>query len=303
MFSNVSLSAEKVDNVFLFILSICIFLLILITGCMIYFVIKYNRKRHPVPVNIEGNITLEIIWTIIPTILVLAMFFYGWSGYTFLRTVPKGAMVVNVTARMWSWSFEYENGKKSDVLNVSVGKPVKLLLYSKDVIHGFYVPAFRIQQDIVPGMETYVWFQATKEGSYDILCSQFCGYKHSAMLSKVNVMSEKDFAKWYENKTDVSVSSGFEILKENGCLTCHGTDGAIATLGPTFKGLFNSNVTVITNGKKREIKADEEYIRTSILDPDIDLVSGFENIKMPSGKNMFKKEELDEIIKYLKELK
>jgi cytochrome c oxidase subunit 2 len=146
------LSGTIVDNVFYFILAICVFLLALITFLMVYFIFRYRKEKNPHPKNIEGNVWLEVTWTIAPTLLVLAMFYYGLTGFEFLRKVPQGAMVVNVIARQWSWLFQYENGIQETELRVPVGKPVKLLITSKDVIHSFYVPALRIKQDAVPGM-------------------------------------------------------------------------------------------------------------------------------------------------------
>ena len=169
------ISGKVVDNVFLYILVICVFLLGLITFLMVYFVIRYRQEKHPHPADIEGSTWLEIIWTVIPTLLVLTMFYYGLTGFEFLKKVPPGAMMVKVIARQWSWLFEYENGIKDTELRVPVGKPVKLVLTSQDVIHGFYAPAFRIKQDAVPGMETYLWFQPTETGTFDVICSQYCG--------------------------------------------------------------------------------------------------------------------------------
>jgi len=202
MFSGASNIANEVGNIFLFILVICGALLVLITFLMIYFVIKYNRKKNASPADIKGNTSLEIIWTVIPTILVVAMFYYGWTGYKVMRTVPKDAMSVKVTGVRWKWIIEYENGKMTDDLYVPLGKSVKLELSSppNDVLHSFYIPAFRIKEDVVPGMQTYLWFQPTELGEYDIFCAEYCGVEHANMLSKVIVLSEEEFQKWYESK-------------------------------------------------------------------------------------------------------
>jgi len=312
-----SLSGQVVDNVFLFILAITIVLLILITFLMIYFVVKYRRKKNPSSANIKGNTRLEIVWTVVPVVIVLAMFYYGWTGFDFLRSVPNNAMVVKVKSQMWSWSFEYENGMQSDVLTVPIGKPVKLVLTSRDVIHGFFIPAFRIKQDAVPGMENYVWFESTALGAYDILCTQYCGLRHSYMSSKVVVVPEKEFKEWYdstkpsEEKTEEKegqtqgqarqTSRGLKLLKTKGCLTCHTTDGS-PLVGPSIKGIFGQKTTVITDGKEREVVVDEEYLRKSILEPNADVVRGFQPI-MPSQKDALTEDEITEIIKYLKQLK
>ena len=161
------------DNVFLLLLVISVVLLISITFTMIYFVVKYNRKKNPTPENIESHLLLEITWIVIPTLLVLGMFYYGWSGFKFMRTAPEGAMTVKATGRMWSWQFEYDNGIKSGELKVPIGKPVKLLITSQDVLHSLFIPAYRIKEDAVPGMETHLWFLPDKEGEYDLFCSEY----------------------------------------------------------------------------------------------------------------------------------
>ncbi len=160
--------ANPADDTFFFILGISIVLLALTSGTMIYFVSRYSRKRHPQAEEVKDNVPLEIIWTVIPTILVLAMFFVGWKGFQYMRTAPPDAMVVKVTARQWSWTFDYANGKENNVLNVPVGKPIKLLITSADVVHGLYIPAYRIKEDAVPGMQTHLWFLPDELGSYDL---------------------------------------------------------------------------------------------------------------------------------------
>lgn len=192
--------AERVDNTFFYIAGISVFLLFSITVFMIYCLIRFNRRRNPMPADISENLYLEIAWTIIPIILVLSMFYYGWTGYRVLGKIPEGSMDVNVTARMWSWTFRYENGKESDQLYVPAGKPVKLTITSMDVIHSLYIPALRIKQDAVPGMKTHLWFKADIKGEYDILCAEYCGLRHSYMLSKLIVMPEEDFLKWYDGR-------------------------------------------------------------------------------------------------------
>ncbi len=158
-------TTDAIDPVFMFIFGACLVLLIGITAVMVFFVVRYHRSRAPEPTSqADGNLWLEIIWIVLPTLLVLAMFYYGWVGYLSLRTVPKGALEVTATARMWSWSFSYPNGKTSPKLYVPVGKPVKVNLVSQDVIHGFFLPAFRVKRDVVPGMKNYAWFVANKAG-------------------------------------------------------------------------------------------------------------------------------------------
>jgi len=297
------LSGRVVDDVFLYILIICVFLLGLITFLMVYFVVRYRREKHPRPAHIEGSTWLEITWTVIPTLIVLTMFYYGLTGFQFLRKVPEGSMVVKVTARQWSWLFQYENGAKDPELRVPVGRPIKLILTSQDVIHGFYAPAFRIKQDAVPGMTTYLWFQPTQAGTFDVLCSQYCGLEHSHMLTKIIALPEEEFMKWYQGKKEeVALKGpplGSKLHQEKGCFACHSTDGT-PRVGPTFKGLFGKTEEVLTAGKERTIVVDEASIRKHITEPSVDIVKGYPPV-MP--KVSLTDEELTALVEFMKNLK
>lgn len=293
--------AQRFDSAFLFITVISLILLLGITIFMVYSVIRFRRGKNREASTVEGNTLLEIIWAVIPTLIVMAMFYSGWTGFKFMRKVPPDAMVVKVTARMWSWQFEYENGKKESVLRVPVGKAVKVLLHSEDVIHSFYVPAFRVKEDAVPGLETYLWFRAQNPGEYDILCAEYCGTGHSKMLSKVIAMPEEEFEEWYEGKAMVAgVHEGRRILEERGCLGCHTTDGS-SLVGPTFKGIIGRKVRVFTSGEIREIVVDSEYIKRSIKSPGDDVVDGYQNMMPPFPD--ITEHEIEEIIEYLETLK
>jgi cytochrome c oxidase subunit 2 len=293
-------SADKVDAAFSYLLWIEVALLVLVTSAMVLFIIRYSRKKRRESENIEGSLLLEIIWTVIPVFIVLVMFYIGWKSFISIRQVPKEVMTINVTARQWSWHFSYENGKQSGVLRVPVGKPIKMLLTSMDVIHSFYIPAFRIKEDCVPKMQTYLWFTATEVGTYDIFCTEYCGLGHSGMLSKAIVMPEKEFDEWYAAApAEATKISGRSLVESKGCLGCHTTDGT-KKIGPTFKGLYGSKVTVLTNGTQRTITADSEYIRRSILKPEADIVKGYPGI-MPTLP--VTPTELDAIEEYIESLK
>ncbi len=188
---------QGVDQAFWYILGISIALLCGITVVMVYFVVKYRRSNHPVASDIRDNYPLEIIWTIIPTLIALSMFYIGWSSYLGLRTVPDNAMQVEVLAQQFSWIFVYDNDKESEnELVVPLGRAVKLNISSLDVIHSFFLPAFRIKVDAVKGMPTYAWFYADKIGDYDIECTEYCGAGHSAMVAKLKIVPEKEFQTW-----------------------------------------------------------------------------------------------------------
>jgi cytochrome c oxidase subunit 2 len=302
--------SNPADDTFFFILGISLTLLVLNTGAMIYFVVRYSKKRHPRAEEVKESMPLEITWTVIPTLLVLAIFFVGWKGFQYMRTAPPDAMVVKVTARQWSWTFDYENGKETTVLKVPVRKPIKLLITSTDVLHSLYIPAYRIKEDAVPGRETHLWFLPDELGSYDLFCTEYCGVGHSDMISKVEVMSEKDFNAWYKGGTKIAkagvgtknekqVPDSDKLLQNKGCIACHSMDGT-AKIGPTFKGLYGRKVIVVTAGKERDIIADDEYIKRSIKDPKADVVKDFQPI-MPVLQ--LSDDEINEIVEYLKTLK
>ncbi len=199
MYSSLTTVPEAVDSAFWFITIVSIILLVGITATMIYFAVKYSRKKHPVPVQIEEKAWVEITWIVLPTILVLIMFWFGYEGFKLMRDVPEDAMQVKVIGRMWDWSFEYANGKTTDKLYVPVGKNIKLNMRSIDVVHSLYIPAYRIKEDLVPGRDTYLWFQPQSMGKADIFCAEFCGQRHAYMLSEVVIMDKNEFSKWYDS--------------------------------------------------------------------------------------------------------
>ena len=309
--------SNPADSTFFFILGISVTFLVVNTAIMIYFVMRYSRKRHPNPEDVKENLTLEIIWTVVPTILVLAIFFVGWKGFQYMRTVPPDAMPIKVTARQWSWTFTYENGKEDNVLRVPVRKPINLLITSADVLHSLFIPAYRIKEDCVPGMQTHLWFLPDQLGSYDLFCTEYCGVDHSNMITKVEVMPQKDFDAWYKGEEAVAQAAptsgsrkvkkketepeGAKLVQVKGCIACHTTDGT-PKIGPTLKGVFGKKESVIRNGKEREITVDEEFIKQTLLHPEIDRVKGFPPI-MPSQQGQLTDKEIHEIIEYIKSLK
>lgn len=301
----VSNFSQGVDYAFYVIFGISVVLLLLVTITMIYFVIRYNKKRHPVAANIEGSVTLEVIWTIIPVILVLVMFWVGYIGYVPMEKVPDDAVEIKAIGRMWSWTFEYDNGRKSDRLKVPYNLPVKLDLISQDVLHNLYIPAFRIKKDVVPGRTNTMWFVAQKLGSYDVLCAEYCGLRHAYMITKIDVIPEEEYWTWYELPADSlkvdDVELWYQVTKANGCIGCHSTDGT-KLVGSTFKGLYNSKKIVIKGGEEKEIIADEDYLIRSILEPNVELVKGFTPGLMPSYINQISDEDIDIIVKYIKSL-
>ncbi len=194
---------EQVDQAFLYITGISFILLFLITATMIYFVVKYRRSRHPVSADIRGNWKLEVIWIVLPTVIALSMFWVGWKAYTGLRNVPAGAIEINVIAQKYAWIFMYPNDKESiDEFVVPLGKPIKLNITSDDVLHGFFLPAYRIKVDAVNGLETYAWFMADKVGEYDVHCTEYCGTGHSSMNAVLKLVDEETYQTWLETEDE-----------------------------------------------------------------------------------------------------
>ncbi|MBT8328116.1 MAG: cytochrome c oxidase subunit II [Desulfofustis sp.] len=190
-----------VDLAFWYILGISVLLLIAITVVMIYFVIRYRRSKHPEPADIRDNLNLEVVWTVLPTLIALTMFWVGWKSYIGLRDVPEDALEIEVAGQMYSWIFLYPNEKETEgELVVPLGKAVKLNIESWDVLHSFYIPSYRIKVDAVPGMATYAWFMADKVGEYDIFCTEYCGIEHAYMLAKLKIVPEQEYLTWLETE-------------------------------------------------------------------------------------------------------
>lgn len=310
MYSNLTNFTEGIDRAFVVILGIIIFLLISITITMIVFIIKYNEDKHPKPAKFSKNLTLEIIWTVIPLGIVLAMFYFGWIGFKpMYADAPDDAMQIKTTARMWSWMFEYENGRKTDTLYIPRGKAVKLNLNSVDVVHSLYIPAFRLKRDMIPGNEYDMWFVANAPGRYDLKCAEYCGLRHSYMYTSVVVMPQEKFEKWYADTSQVQMEkeatparAGLNVMRTYGCIACHSLDGT-EKVGPSYRGIYGKEATVITDGEERTVTVDEGYIRRSIYNPDADIVKGYNEGQMQSYKGMISDEEIDQIVAYLETLK
>jgi cytochrome c oxidase subunit 2 len=306
---NASNFVAGVDLAFMIILGIAIFFLVSLTITMLVFIYKYKKKRHPEAIQNEGSNRLEAIWTLIPLGLVLVMFYFGWMGWKPMKNPPEEAMHVKAIARMWKFQFQYENGKVTDSLYVPIGEPVILDLVALDVLHSLYIPAFRVKEDMVPGREKQMWFIPGTEGSYDLFCTEYCGLEHSYMFTGVKVMPKDEFESWIEDTTAVAVvvdtgmslaDQGFEVLRSNGCIACHSSDGS-KLVGPSYLGLWGETQTVITDGEERQVVVDADYIRKSIYEPNADLVEGY-NRGLMLPYDLISEDEINLIIEYLKTL-
>ena len=307
---DVSTYAADVDRAFWITTGISAAMFVLVAGLMAFFIIRYHHSRvDPGEIrNIKDHLGLEIAWTVIPTILLFVIFYYGYTSFRELRTMPKDAFTVDVLGKRWSWTFTYPNGKQSDELYVPADKNIRLLLHAPDgdVLHSFYIPAFRVKEDVVPGRETHIWFNATKPGRYDIECAEYCGVGHSKMLTKVEVMPAADFDAWYASDklsphdTGAPRSIGEMLYKTLGCASCHSLDGSII-VGPSFAGLFGKKVTVLTGGKPRETVVDDAYLARAVRQPGADVAEGFPDGVMPDLSAQIDEGQLKALIDFIKQ--
>ncbi|MAM99133.1 MAG: cytochrome c oxidase subunit II [Candidatus Marinimicrobia bacterium] len=298
--------ASEVDSLFYFIYYWTIIFLAIVAFCVFYFSWKYrNRDNTKKLKSSSHNTILEVTWTFIPFVLVMIVFFWGAGTYMKMNVIPYGAMEINVTAQKWAWNFKYKEGFANPRdLVVPVNTPIKLVMQSQDVLHSFYVPEFRVKMDIIPNRYMMTWFEATKVGEYDLLCTEYCGASHSEMLGKVIVKSQEDYEDWVEkaNVIDESiplVEVGETAYKKHACNTCHSIDGS-SMIGPSFKGIWNTMAEHVSTEDKL---VDENYIRESILYPQKHIVKGYENGNMPSYKGLIKDREIEGVIEYIKSLK
>lgn len=296
--------AGETDALFHFINVTSIILLIGITVAIIYFSWKYRRKSEDdVTPVITHNSKLEITWSVIPLILVMIVFGWGFTGYMNLATAPDDAYEIRVVAKSWLWEFHYNNGAVSvNELNVPANKPVKLIMSSEDVIHSFFVPDFRVKRDVLPNRYSSVWFEATETGESVIFCTEYCGTQHSNMDAVVNILTQDEFDTWLEagDTVDENVppaERGEALVSRNGCNACHSVDGT-SGIGPSFAGLWNSD-RALQNGET--VTADENYIRESILESNAKVVEGYDPV-MPSYQGIINDRQIDDIIEYIKTL-
>lgn len=301
----VSTYAADVDIAFAVVMSISLFLFIVTIGSMLYFAYKYRASNHSMEEtkNIKHYTPIEIAWTVIPTILMIIIFYFGLDSLRVQRTMPKDSDAINikVLAQRWSWTFEYENGKKSPELYIPINTNIKLIMTAPktDVLHSFFVPAFRTKEDIVPGQITKVWFNINKKGKYDIQCAEYCGTRHSYMLSYVNVLSEQEYKSWIKPKEEKSAKDAMQLMQDYGCTACHSFDGSVL-VGPSLKDIYNKKIKVLKEGQVIDIIRDDLYLKNALLRPNMEVVEGFSSDLMPSFKDVIKEEELQIIINYLK---
>jgi cytochrome c oxidase subunit 2 len=324
--------AARWDSLYSFLVWLSVFFFILVVGGMIYFIFAYPHRAGRKTTYITGNHLLEGLWIAVPTILLLAIFGWGYSIYHSMTQAPSDAYEVRVIGKQWLWTFQYDNGKTMvNEVYVPMNRPVKFIMTSEDVLHSFFVPNFRVKQDVVPGMYSSVWFTATVPGKHQVYCAEYCGTSHSGMLAKIIVLDDDQWEAWSQGKklgeipeagTEVAeassntsdavqtssagrtsatvslVEQGKVLYQKNACASCHSTDGT-KKIGPSHKGLFGRQVELADG---RVVVADENYIRGHIENPQASLVKGYQPV-MPTFKGLLTETEMNALISYMKSLK
>lgn len=292
--------AESVDQLYLFLTMVTLFFTALIFSVIFYFMIKYRRRSPDErPVQIEGSFPLEVLWTAIPTLIVAIIFVWGSTLYFRNAEPPKGAMEVFVTGKQWMWKVEHPEGQREiNELHVPLGRPVKLTMTSEDVIHDFFVPAFRVKKDVLPGRYTTLWFEATKVGTFHLFCAQYCGAFHAGMIGSIVVQEPDEYEQWLAGGApgESMEAAGAKLFQANGCVTCHQTDGA--GLGPSLLGVAGNPVKLTTG---ETVTADDAYLRESLLLPKAKVVQGYTPI-MPSFQGQLTEEQINNLLAYLRAL-
>jgi cytochrome c oxidase subunit 2 len=324
------------DQLYWFLFWLSVFFFILVVGGMLYFAIVYRKQEGKKTKYIVDHHALEAFWTIIPTILLLGIFGWGWVVYKKQISAPSDAVEVRVIGKQWQWTFQYDDGTTANHLVVQVGKPVRLLMTSQDVLHDFFIPNFRVKQDVVPGMYTTVWFEPKVTGEHQVFCAEYCGTTHSGMLARIIVLDAEKYDLWKSgklkikddtkiaSKTEIQLADastdkvdgtqssattlaaihiplpqqGAKLVEAKGCVACHSLDGS-SKIGPSYKGIFGKEVE-LTDGSK--VVVDENYIRESIQKPQAKIVKGFNPVMPPYTKDMIGDEDMNAIVSYIKSL-
>ena len=295
-----STMAGRVDNLYFFLLAISIFFSLLIAGLIVYYAVKYRRRSpRSVGTAIHGGMLLEIAWSVVPLMITMVIFVWGASVFVAMSHPPDETLNIYVVGKQWMWKFQHLDGTREiNELHVPVGRAVKLIMTSEDVIHDVFVPAFRVKADVLPGRYTNIWFQATRPGRYHLFCAEYCGTRHSGMIGEVVVMDPSEYQTWLSGGApEGSLASGGEkLFQDLACITCHRAD--TQGRGPMLQGLFGKTVE-LQSGER--VVADEAYIRESILHPSAKVTAGFQPI-MPTFQGLITEEQLLQLVEYVKSL-
>ena len=292
--------AASVDHLLYFLLAVAVFFSVGIFLTIFYFAIRYRRRSESeLPAPVHGAMSLEILWSVIPFGLTMIMFAWGASVFFTISRPPDDAQQIYVIGKQWMWKIQHMEGQREiNELHIPVGQAVKLTMTSEDVIHDFFVPAFRTKADVLPGRYTTLWFKPTKTGKYHLFCAQYCGTNHYAMGGWIYVMEPQDYQAWLSGGTSGSLaSSGEKLFQDLACANCHHLNDPPGR-GPNLRNLFGSQVELTGGG---HVKADEEYIRESILNPSAKIVAGYQPI-MPTFQGLVTEENVLQLIEYIKSL-
>lgn len=292
--------AEGVDRLHFFLTGLTLFFTALIFGVIFYFMVKYRRRSEDErPAETEEHLGLELTWTLIPTLLTVVIFVWASSLYFLNSRPPSAAMEIFVVGKQWMWHLQHPEGPREiNELHVPMGVPVKLTMTSEDVIHDFYVPAFRVKKDVVPGRYTSLWFEATKTGIYHLFCAQYCGADHAEMIGWVYVMTPADYATWLSGgaRNESMTQAGERLFNRLGCVTCHIADGT--GRGPSLVGLYGKQEK-LRSGEVRVV--DEALIRQAIVNPNSIILPNYPPI-MPTFQGQINEEQVLQLIAYVKSL-
>jgi cytochrome c oxidase subunit II len=317
-------TAPPIDKAYDFIFWFSVVFTVAVTAAMLYFVVKYKRKKGVASEPTGHFMKLELMWTILPTIFIFFLFHAGFVGYIRNATAAEGATEIRVRAKKWSWEFEYPTGDRVPGiasggavggLHLEIGRPYKMIISSEDVLHSFYIPEFRMKRDAVPGQYSFIQFTPTKTGPAHVFCAEFCGTSHSAMLADVFIETPEEHKKFLDSLGKKPETCGTppgpctpekwgeSLFNSNQCPTCHGSAGSglvggSKSTGPKLAGIFGTPQPLVTGAP---VTADENYLRESILRPQAKIVAGYANVQMPPF--VFKDEQLDGLIAYIKSLK
>lgn len=305
-------TAPPIDSTYNFIFWFSVVFTVVITFLMVYFVVKYKRRKG-VKSEPTGHFNrLEIFWTVTPTIFIGVLFHVGFESYIKNATAAEGATEIRVRGKKWSWEFEYPSGDRMPAeLVLEKGRPYKMICSSEDVLHSFFIPEFRMKRDCVPGQYSFIQFTPTVAGNANVFCAEYCGTSHSGMLATVKVLEPKDYKEWAKGLGQCQGTKeqcepaawGADLFVKNGCPVCHGAAGSgmvggSKAPGPKLAGIYN---TMQPMAAGPGVMADENYIRESILRPNAKIVAGYANVQMPAF--VMKDNQLDAVIAYLKSLK
>jgi cytochrome c oxidase subunit II len=286
--------ARDADHLFYYLMGVSIFFTSLIFVFVVYFALRYRRKSdNEFPPIVPSPLPIEITWSVVPFILMMVMFFWGTSVYVKMKKPPADGMQINVIGKQWMWKVQHPNGAREiNELHVPTGRPVRLMMASQDVVHSFFIPAFRIKQDVIPGSFVTQWFVATKPGVYHLFCSQYCGAEHSKMIGRVVVLRPEEYESWLAGAPpdDAPAVAGARLFTTYGCNACHGARA------PTMAGLYGSRVQ-LDNGSF--VIADDQYLRESIIEPGAKVVAGYPPI-MPTYRGQLSEEQLMDLVAYIK---